>query len=418
MKKEINKEQDELFIPKTKNKVLKIILAIILIGALCTGGYLLYQDKFNNPKAIVKRALTTSIEEYKSSMNIDESMTKYKFNGLIKMEANLGEELLDITEIIKNIDLQFSGEADLNNSISNININSRYKDEKLLNFRAYFDNDNAYLLLEDIYDKYIKLDNTANNESLVIDDIPTININPNDTNTIINSIHKAFNKEIDKLEFKKENATITIDEKEVDVLNNYVIIKGNKVIELIKNITNNLANDNELITILKKLTNNENIKSDLLNSLDDFSETSFNGEYRINFYTDKGLLNKKLISIRQDIIQDGITTSFNIDKIDNDEYIFSISSLGTSLSIKIKKNNSNFNFGIKMRIMEMFVNLEVNMNFEKINEVTKPEITNYKNIDDLTDQDIQSINDAIEKNETLNKLIDEIESKTKKEETS
>ena len=38
MEKEI---KEELFIPKTKHKGLKIILAIILIGALAYGGYYL-----------------------------------------------------------------------------------------------------------------------------------------------------------------------------------------------------------------------------------------------------------------------------------------------------------------------------------------------------------------------------------------
>ena len=62
-------KEEELFIPKTKHKGLKIILATLLIVGLIIGGYFLYQYKFNNPKTIVKTVIADAKErnEYLSS---------------------------------------------------------------------------------------------------------------------------------------------------------------------------------------------------------------------------------------------------------------------------------------------------------------------------------------------------------------
>ena len=118
-------KKEELFIPKTKHKGLKIFIGIILILGLAVGGYFLYQYKFNNPKKIINNALSDAKENIKKSLVNDIKDEKYKVNGYLKVEANLGNEASEITNLLKDLELFFSGEVDPNNSIGNITINTK-----------------------------------------------------------------------------------------------------------------------------------------------------------------------------------------------------------------------------------------------------------------------------------------------------
>ena len=70
----MNKEkEEELFIPKTKYKGLKICLALLLIIGLAAGCYFLYQYKFNNPKTIVNNAIKEAKQNIQEILKEDTS---------------------------------------------------------------------------------------------------------------------------------------------------------------------------------------------------------------------------------------------------------------------------------------------------------------------------------------------------------
>ena len=81
---EKERKDEDLFIPKTKHKGLKIMLAIILIALLGVGGYFLYQEKFNNPKATVMNIINDAEK--------DAGSETLKLGDLIK--ANLTSEVI------------------------------------------------------------------------------------------------------------------------------------------------------------------------------------------------------------------------------------------------------------------------------------------------------------------------------------
>ena len=147
-------KEEELFIPKTKHKGLKIILAILLIAGLAAGGYFLYQYKFNNPKIVV----TKIIEGAKNSLNeaIDKTsgMDKYRVNGYTKLNIKT-EEASPITDIIKDIEFQFNGDIDAKNKLANVSLNTKYKSDKLVDVKLYYENNDIYALLDGLYGKYM-----------------------------------------------------------------------------------------------------------------------------------------------------------------------------------------------------------------------------------------------------------------------
>ena len=408
----MKKKEEELFIPKTKYKGLKIFIGIVLILGLLIGGYFLYQYKFNNPKTIVNSLLGDAKENIKKSLVSDIGNDKYKVDGYLKVDANLGTESSEITSLLKDLELAFSGEVDPSNSIGNIAINTKYKNDKLIDFKTYYENNIIYLLLDEIYDKYLKIDSTEEQKNSVASTLPNINIKPKDMETLIDALIDSLKEEVNKLDIEKTDATITVDGKDVNVINNYIELQNKEVSNFIKGIINNLKRNNNFTNTLKKLTD-----KDVEEILDEVSmgmtSDLFQGIYKINFYTDKGLFNKKLISIRQTITQQGITMSVNFDKINDDEIELSLSMMGMSYSLRLKKTNSVINLSLSESMLGMYFKIDLNMNYEKIKEITKPDISNNKNINELTEKEQKKIEENLANNKALEKFYKEIEKSSK-----
>ena len=217
---------------------------------------------------------------------------------------------------------------------------------------------------------------------------------------------KAFKEEIVNYSFNQEKATITVDGKEVNVLNNFVILKNNDLNKLATAIIKNVSQNNEAITALNNLTNDDG-KSILDAISTSINEGSFIGTYRLNFYTDRGLFNKKLVSFRQEITQSNITTSLNIDQIE-DGVILSTNTLGVSYAVKVVRNNSNFNLNISFNAINNYANIDISMNYEKIKEIKKTDVSNSIKLEDLKEEDKKKIEDAFANNEVLNSILNKL----------
>ena len=407
-------KEEELFIPKTKHKALKIIIGILLLGGLITGAYFLYQYKFNSPKSIINKVLEDEIADIKESLINEFNADKYKIDGHIKVDTNISDELSSTTNILKNIEVQFNGEIDTKESTGIYNINTKYKNDKLIDIKTYYEKEVAYILLEGIYDKYLKTDTSKEQEKEIVTSVPNLNIDPSDIELFKEALLNALKKAVSSLEFKQEKTTITVNDKETDVLNNYIELNNKEVNDFIKKVINELKNNSNFTNVLKKFTD-EDIGTIFDKIVSGITEQNFQGNYKLCFYTDNGLLNKKLIRLSQTITIDKIPMTFNIDKIDKDEYVISLSSIGVDYSIKIKKNNSVINILLSEKIMNMYMNIDLSMNYQKINEITKPDITNNKDINELTDNEIKEIEDKLSENEALKAIISEINKDEEKE---
>ncbi len=374
------------------------MLAILLVAGLMVGGYFLYQYKFNNPKTIVKTVIADAKENFKAKQEELKKQEIYKVDGHIKLDSNIDD---DTFKALKDLELLFNGEINQKDRIGNIDINTKYKNDNLVDMNLYYENDTTYLLLKDIYDKYLKIDNKEEDNVIV-----KVNINPNDVYVIYNSLLNALDKEIDKLEIKQENDTITIGGKERKVINNYIELKDKEVNNLSKSILNTLKNDKEFIEAINNITG-ENYLEKLEETEDSINEEEFVGTYKINFYTDRGIFKKKIVSTRQTITQNGMAAFITVDRISDDEIYLAITSTGITYSFNIKTTKSTMNLILGMNVLGQHVNVELSMNYETIKEITKPDISKSKDIDSLTDKEIEGIKEKLRDNKALLKLIDE-----------
>lgn len=404
---ENNENQEELFIPKTKHKFLKILLAVFLVAAMAIGGYFLYQNKFSSPNKIVTNILEDTTKYIDKVFDeVDNQSGKYKLSGLVKIDGNLTNEMNGLMDLLKQVSLQFDGEVDLDKEIGILNLNTKFKNDKLLNIRSYYGNNDVYFFLEDLFDKYIKI--SSDTLSTSSDKLSKTEINANDIKIVIKSIINALQDEINKHEFVKEDATITIDEKNVNTYNNYLSLKDKEVNYFVEGIINNLLSNNEFINIYKKLTNND-AREDLKDFLKHMNMEEFEGTYKISFYTTKGPFKKELVRLAQEINQDGQTVTYNIDKVNENEIIINANEDGTEFSSRIKKNNSAFGINLRINDTGMIVSIDVDVNYERINELSKVDVSNFVKAEDLTEEDQIKIDENLGKNENIIKFIEEVQ---------
>lgn len=393
-------KEEELFIPKTKHKALKIIFAIILIGALIAGGYYLYKEKFDNPN----KTVISIIEDAEKNVKNELDDNAYKINGVLKIDANLSSELKPITDILKNLDLQFILESDVKNKLANATINAKYKKEQLIDINMFVNDNNAYVLLQDVYDKYLKLsmDDVTSEKSI---EIPEINLSEQDIETLTNSLMKALKNGLNGIEFKRISTTIKIDDKDRNVYNNYADLKEAEMKKLIKDIINTLSGDNEFIKVFRKIAGEDAKIDDLVKELDN---KTIPGTYRISFYTDKNILNQKLVSVRLEVDVDNVKSSITLDKISDEESLLSVNTSGGTIVVRVKKTNSVFNVNMNVNILGVTVKLDFSSNYEKIKEVTKPDVSDSKDIEKLTNEEQQAIAEKLQSNKGILKLIEDL----------
>ena len=395
--------EKEEFIPKTKKKGLKITLAILLIVGVLVGAYFLYQYKFNNPNAIVKQVLNNIKSSAKNTSKINE---KYKYDGLLKIDTNMADE--STNNIIKNLELQINGQLDYKEQIGNVIINTKYKNEKFVGISTYYEKNNLYLLLNDLYDKYIKFENK--------NEINTDSIDSKDAQIITNSIIDALKKEIDNLKIEQSNSTITIDGKDVKAIENKITLNSEQLTTISKNILTSLKNNKEFIKTMDKVSK-ENTTESINKLLENVNKKNADETCFISFYTDNGLFNKKLISIRLAVIDNKTDDKqvIEIDKISDDEASVLFSTLQGEVLIRIKKNGNAVNLTINIKQDERFIKIIFNVNYEKINTITKPDVSNNKDIASITEKELNDIQTKLIENKTLLKLIEEISKTSNKE---
>ena len=79
-----------------------------------------------------------------------------------------------------------------------------------------------------------------------------------------------------------------------------------------------------------------------------------------------------------------------------------------SCSLKIKETSSVATILLNIKNGNEYINVDLSMNYEKVKEVDKPNVSNSKDINSLTDQEIADIEKKLMENQTLLKLIEQI----------
>lgn len=399
--------------PKKKNKM---VLPLIIILILIAGVVAVYFLVFNNPKRIFSKTISKGFSYlYENLDNVNKYDTT---SGTVSLSYELtseDENMQSVFDMVNGIDFNFAYTVDYKNKLMNFDFDSTYNNEKLLNLSVYGENGKGYVLLKDIYDKYLSTDIEGYEE------IFNTTKNQTEVKTILKSSEKALNKALTNDDFIKNEETIKINGKDVKVTNNALVLNNKNFNRISKSVLTTLKNDADFISAVNKISNDESVdtKATLENAIANIGEVDPDDKtiITISIYT-KGIL-KEFVGLNIEVKEETTTfisfikTNENtyslVAKQDNDEVLN-----GTiKLDVKNDSNGGNSNVELTMDIPKiMSVKLDVKSTVKHNVEFNKVDVTNSVDADSLTEVETNTIMTNLMANPGLAKLITNIQTLT------
>lgn len=388
-------------IKKNKSKKVSIfIFVIILIVILAVAAVIVYKINSRKPEKIFGKAIEKTFDEMNSSSNSKKGMIKLKLTGGIETDNS---EMRMLNEILREIQLTSVTKFDLDKKILDENISVKYDDEQVINVDGLIQDEKMYFFLEDIFEKYIEVDE----EYLQGTELSTIFEAESAFNNddLIKELEEILNDEVNKKEFTGENAeidgkkvrksTLKLTIKEVQEITLKLLKKVNEydsteeLQDIIADLEYEIEHGEDIenyieISIYTKGFNNEFVKMDV---------ALFNIEY-----DEVVVIELKNISENEIIIK----CLLNEESTDISDSI-------EIMEVKIKTRSENEGtITLKLNVKEdlTILNLEYEIS-DNIN-LKERDTSNSVKINDLTETDFNEMLNNIEKNEILYAIISQM----------
>ena len=397
-------KNEEPFIEKD-HKGLKTFIVIAILLLLLSGvSFFCYYKFYNNPKVVIGNILNNSKKLFKTP---DKIYDISKINGSIDMDLKLeNQELQKIGKVINDIKLQYNLSVNNNDKYGIFEIYSKYQDKELLNVQVALDDKNniLYLYLEDLFDKYLKMDINVE----ISDNINTEKINDD---VIVSSIANALDEALTEDDFKREKDEVIINNIANKVYRNSLVIDNNNYKRIMTTFIEKLINNEEFIKEMDKINTNEDTKEKLQDILEEINNQNFDIVLELNFYTATNL-KQELVMCELVYFENSInnTNSVTFVPMSENEFIISFIEGEEEIATLSLKRNSNNNILVSLEANSdgNIIKFNFNASYEKLDKLDKLDTSKNINIEDLTNEDQSKITDNLMKNEALIKLINDI----------
>ncbi len=299
----------------------------------------------------------------------------------------------NIFKILNNLDFSMDYGIDTKENITNIDINTNYYGDNLINIGAYIEGNNVYLSLGDLYSKYIKLNNSKE------DNGDKKSMTNDDYKVIINSIGTAINESLKEEYFTK--TWVKVDGKNVNKVE--LLLNNNNIKIINENIINNLKNNNNFIDSFGKLIGKKTMEVKEL--LDKEVEEVNNREYKntkISLYTKITKFVKLEVIYGEDkAVIKSTDKGYDFTITDNEN---SNTYNGT---IIVKNNNDSTSYNINVKDSNNLVIL-INNTINYNTKVDKKDVSNSVLFEDITDKEYKDIKNKISDNKAFKKIYEDI----------
>lgn len=276
--------------PKKKFKGLAITLVVLIVIGLLTITGIGIANLMISPYKVYTKAFNEGYQLLEAYLK--ESNSK-KLNYNVEEDSIVSSGSFNIHTDIKGLD-------SFNNYNYDYKFNLNLKDEALdgnlifkkgntsfIDLKSYLRDNKIYILEKNIYNNLLEVgSNSGNLFSL------NFNYNYEDILNIMNSIRNTFIRELNEKNLTKEKTKININEKSLKVTNNILTLNKDEIEVLIKNILEDLIENNEALKSISNLTNisRKDLVSTLKELKNDENLTVDIKELKINIYTE-GLAN-------------------------------------------------------------------------------------------------------------------------------
>ncbi|MGM9875856.1 MAG: hypothetical protein ACI310_01335 [Bacilli bacterium] len=378
---------DSFFTEKEKKKVNRgnvapvvvVVLVIIALGALLFFGGRYYLSSRNNIKILVDNYFNY-LEE--NIVNTNSKSGSLKFNVKGDTNGDNGK----VFKILNNLDFTINYDIDYKNDIVNLDLNTNYYGDKLIDINTYIENNTLYFYSGDLYNKYIeyKIDKDGNGEKVTKEDIKTL----------VNGIKNAISESLKDEYFTKSNEKV-----DGKMLNKVELnLNNSNTKSIYEDIINCLLRNDSFIDSAARLMgkNIDEVKelfNDELNNIEDdeYIDTT------ISLYTK--FTKFAMLEIKDD------NNKLTIKKEDN---IYSYKLDGSeSYNGTIEVNSSDENYNVIIKCNDD-LEIKINGSFNKNTEVDKKDVSNSVMVDEITENEMEEIFDKVSKNKAFKRIYEDI----------
>lgn len=376
---------------RKNNKGIIIIIIFILLIILGIGFYFLSKPK---------NMLLLSVQKYISDLGTSKDINSISSNYNLSFEMNSSnEEMNGLFNIYNNLKISGLYELDLNKKIANIEVGSTYKDKTLLNGSMYLEDDNYYILLEGIYDNYIKYSNDTLTNNSVNNDI-----DKKDINNIINGFKNSIKHSIKDEYLTKNKEKININNKEYNTNKITLTVDNKNFKTIMKDIFTYLKNDKNFINSINN-NSKENIDTkieDILNNLDKLNEEDIPIEIKIDFYLKRFTNELVKLEIKNNISGEEV---FNFNIIENNIELF-IKEEDNIINFKYTKSNNDNVVEISNEDYIMRIKYNIDTKYNKT--ILNKDISKSIELGKLTKEELEEITNRISSREGLIELKNDL----------
>ena len=380
-----------------------VVLACLIVAVLCCTGILVFKQlsKNSTPKSIFVNSIFDKVKSEKKEYN------SFSIDGSLKL--NIDSELLDesILDLINKLDLNYSVIGDNKENNYLFKLDSNYDNSRLFNGKAFIGKENRfYVYLTDIFDKWIKFESIEEDMEIETEDLlENLNLTDKNIEKLIDGLKENIINSLRNDYFVKEKVD--------DLTKITFTLNEDNIYDIIDNFIDNCDTDTKFKETIKDTfgVDSDYVFEELKKSFKEVKKEDFKGMEEIKFisYVDKNKELKKFVidtksegqPIKLEIVFDNEDTSMNL-------YMMGIKFM--SLEDKKVKDKDTTTETIKFNMMDMLTfdmilkyTIKYDINMDKV------DVSNYVNANELTETDLNTIEEKLSNNEGIIKLIQAIQ---------
>jgi len=433
----------QVYIPETPKKKLpkKVVgfISIFLIILVLVGVCFLYF--MNKPKQLFLSSINDLYKELNENYysKVVESISNVEGDVIStsnKMSFNLktmDSMYLQTAEMLNNMNLEITTQNDFKNQIMAYNLGLTADEKNVLNANLYGAPNEIYLELKDLFSKYIKMDIDEETYASMFSGNSVKEIEE-----VVSKFKNLYLGELQDNDFSKVKEEIEIDGKSYNTKKVTLKLENARIKEIQNNVIEKILADKDIIKSLSKIFNS---KEDEIKRVLTEGKNVQISLFEMNMYLSKKELIKMELVVndafeKNEFIVIDIDNYFDLTYKNNDYITFSLTNKNNQTFInfensiiEITKNNENeYAFILKSTFdkiegtlktlkkeisnkeqvdtielsLEITPTTKLTINNQKttkiIDKITLPDVTNSVDVENLTDEEINTILEKISSN--------------------
>lgn len=384
---------DDIKSGSSKNGLAVAIIGILVL--LILGGLGIWYYTTNKADVMVNKIIDKVFNGV-TFKNDENSEITYDLSLNIKSE-NLESEALDI---INNTKVKGSIYINSKDKYTLINLGATYEDKELLSFDAYYNDNTIYLQEKSIYDKYVSI-NIPEELQTEINNMYTIN--EKDINIVKKGIKNALKNALKEETFIKEKVDTNINGKNTKANSLKLIINDENRKEILTKISKYLKDNDEFLDSMSNLT--DSTSQEIFNSLESLTENY------TNTYTTTTII-LYTTGITNELAKVDIKSEQNEKEVsrvvcESDTCDIQIINDGEQMNMNILMNETSSTIKINGKMGEDDVSLTLNLK-GNYNKKDAPKINESVNIDEISEEDMNTIMTNLGEKEEIKYFIEKI----------